>query len=172
MQQNTVKFGTDFTRARKKFTQALLARSYIFFISAQAWVPSRQTTQTTDLSTDEALSALNLEFRRRVLSAGSSGAGAPGMVLRAGFWGAAPDTRSENDSSGVHGSMDVQVGQGRWARSSGRSPGKLRSPSGQGQMEEDSSGPQSAPPGRSAPALGKLRGQSPLGSRTRGPAGA
>ena len=28
-QQNTVKFGTDFTRARKKFTQALLARLYV-----------------------------------------------------------------------------------------------------------------------------------------------
>ena len=30
LRQNTVKFGTDFTRARKKFTQALLARLYVF----------------------------------------------------------------------------------------------------------------------------------------------
>ena len=30
LRQNTVKFGTDFTRARQKFTQALLARLYVF----------------------------------------------------------------------------------------------------------------------------------------------
>ena len=34
LRQNSVKFGTDFTLARKKITQALLARSYIFSISA------------------------------------------------------------------------------------------------------------------------------------------
>ena len=30
LRKNTVKFGRDFTRARKQFTQALLARSYVF----------------------------------------------------------------------------------------------------------------------------------------------
>ena len=30
MEKDTVKFSTEFTRARKKFTQALLAGSYVF----------------------------------------------------------------------------------------------------------------------------------------------
>ena len=32
-QQNSVKFGTDFTQVSCNFTQALLARLYVFFVS-------------------------------------------------------------------------------------------------------------------------------------------
>ena len=45
LRQNTVKFGTDFTQARKKFTQALLVRLYVFPSMAQRLQAYEQQAQ-------------------------------------------------------------------------------------------------------------------------------